>query len=377
MRGFEGDPRGAEPMLKLIRRIAESRNFESQEEFERFLNEDFIGKTPEELAAMADAIAPPTPVEQADRLIDELPEDATDEHIIRTARQALAISPDSIAAWLMLGIHAPDDSKAMEHFEQGIQRGKQRFREEMESIHDELGLWGHIAARDLIRLMSEKAKLLENEKGSGQAIAIYREILKLNPRDNHGVRGDLLLLLVIQRRIEEARALVDAYPNDADTAIAWGRAFVSIVEAIDRTGYELPEEDISERFSSSEAFLKTLGPEFDHARKDVRKAVEVNPFVPLFFSEPGLYEVQTDDMVAFGGPYEAIDYLKRWSVLWHITGLPMIMLTAAAPKNIKKHLKGRVVSEELVDIVDQLENYDGPPWWQAIDDYDPEKPIRD
>jgi hypothetical protein len=206
---------------------------------------------------------------------------------------------------------------------------------------------------------------------------IYREILALNPRDNQGVRGSLLLLLMVMRRIDEGRALVNAYPNDADTAMAWGRAFVSIVETMDRTGYELPEDESMGRFESPQAFLKTLGPEFDQAKKDVEQAARVNPFVPLFYTEAGLFEVETDDMVAFGGPYEAVSYLQRWGILWHATGLPMMMLTAALPRNMKKHVKHRVMAEELADIAEQIEDYDGDPWWQAIEEYDPEKPIRD
>lgn len=372
-----GNPRASEQTMKLIQRISAGKEFETMEEFQSFMNEHIVGKSPEVLAVMADMVSSETPVERADRLIDEIPEDATDEHIMRTARQALAISQDSLAAWLMLGIHAEDDAKAMERFEQGIQRGRERFKKEIESIHDDIGLWGHIAARDLIRLMIEKAKLQENEKNAEEAIATYREILRLNPRDNQGVRGDLLLLLMVFRRIAEGRELVEAYPNDADTAMAWGRAFISIVEAMDGSGYEPPEEDPSERFDSPQEFLKTLGPEFDKARKDVEQAARVNPFVPLFYTEAGLLELETDDMAAFGGPYEAISYLQRWAILWHASGLPMVMLTAAAPRNIKKHVKHRVVAEELADIVDQLELYDGPPWWRTIEEHDPENPIRD
>lgn len=75
--------------------------------------------------------------------------------------------------------------------------------------------------------------------------------------------------------------------------------------------------------------------------------------------------------------YEAASYLQRWRILWHATGLPMVMLTAALPRNIKKHVKHRIVAEELADIADLLENHEGDPWWQVIEEFDPGKPIRD
>lgn len=366
-------------MMKMIQRLAENKDFESQEDLERYLNQNLVGKTPEELAAMmADEIAPSTPEEHADLLLEELSEDSTPEEIANKAREALDISQDSISAWLLLGTNEPDATLAMEHVEQGIRRGMARFREELEAADGELGIWGDIAARDLIRLMVAKAKLLESGGEMEEAVAVYREVLHWNPQDNLGARGDLLLLLMFQRRIEEARALLDAHPNDSDTTMAWGRALVSIVATMDRTGYELTEdEDPTERYDTPQAFLKSLGPEFDESKKAFRQAAKVNPFVPLFFGEAGLFEVETSSMIAIGGPYEAINYLQKWAILWYIIGLPVAMLTAAAPRNVKKYFKQRVLSEELMDIAEQLENHDGPPWWEALDDLDPDETARD
>ena len=378
MRGLHHFPSGAEMMLKSIRRITDSSHLQSQEEIERFLREHVIGKTPEEIARIADEISPPSPVEQADRLIDELPSDTTDEDAIRAAREALAISPDCLSAWLLLGKCEPDELKAMEHFEEGIKRGKERFKSEIESVHESLGLWGNVAARDLIRLMIEKAGLVQSAGTIDQAIAIYREILKWNPGDNSGVRGSLLFLLLIQRKFQDARALFDAYPNDSDITMAWGSAFLSIVETIERTKYELPQDDgLIAKSTKPQDFIKSLGPEFDQVKKDLRRATEINPFVPMLFIERGLYAVETNDMAIFGGPYEAIKYLHRWAILWQASGAPMAFSMSAAPKNIKKHLKNPAMAEELFDIAEQIEDYEGPPWWQELDEIGSDKAKRD
>jgi hypothetical protein len=193
-------------------------------------------------------------------------------------------------------------------------------------------------------------------------------MLTLNPTDNQGVRGDLLRLLMVFRKIEEGRALLNAYPNDADTAMAWGHAFVSIVEAVDRSGYQLPDDNSIETPESPEAYIKTLGREFDKARAAVKQAVKVNPFVPLLYTEGGLLDVEIDDLVSFGGPYEAVSYLQRWAILWHSTGLPMLFMAAAAPKQSKKLIRDRHVAEELADVLAQLEGFVGTPWWRRFEE---------
>lgn len=362
------NPGGHEETLKLIQRIAAGRGFESMVEIQRFMNEEVIGMTPEELAAMADELSPETPVEQADRMIHDLPENASAGHIVRTAKQALALSEDSMAAWLAWGIHAESDGKAMEVFEKGIARGRGRFADLIGETGPQHGLWGHIEARDFMRLLHERAKLLEVRQDADGTIAAYREMLALNPTDNQGVRGDLLRLLMVFRRIEEGRALLNAYPNDADTAMAWGHAFVSIVEAVDQSGYQLPDDDSIDAPASPEDFLKTLGREFDKARAALKQAVKVNPFVPLLYTNGGLMDVEIDDLVTFGGPYEAVSYLQRWAIVWHATGLPMLFMAAACPKHPKKLIRHKRVAEELEDVLEQLEDFDGVPWWQELED---------
>lgn len=364
----ELNPRGNEQTMKLIQRIAAGRDFETMEDFQRFMNEEVVGRTPEDLAAMADALSPETPVEQADGMIDDLPEDASAGHIARIAKQALALSEDSMAAWLAWGIHAESDDKAMEVFEKGIARGRVRFAGLIAESGPGHGLWGHIEARDFMRLLHERAKLLEVSQDAEGAIAAYREMLALNPNDNQGIRGDLLRLLMVFRRIEEGRALLNAFPNDAGTAMAWGHAFVSIVEAVDQSGYQLPDEDSFAVPESPEAYIKTLGREFDAAREAIKRAAKVNPFVPLLFTEGGLLDVEIDDLVSFGGPYEAVSYLQRWAILWHATGLPMLFMAAARPKHPKKLIRHKRVAQELEDVLEQLEDFDGTPWWREFED---------
>lgn len=361
--------RRTEPTLKLIERILENKQFDSDEEMQQFFQNELMNKSPEELFDMAEALAPATAAETAERMMNDLPDDCTVEEVLDAARQAVAIAPECIAAWLMLGIHETDEAKALEATNQGIEQGTRLFREKIDSIGDELGLWGHITARDLLRLMANKAKLLEESRGGfEQAEAAYRQCLAWNPGDNIGIRGNLLRLLMVQRRTDDAQALLDTFPQDTSTAMVWGRALVSIIQAIDRTGYEPPDSNLSDQYPTPRDYLNTLDPEFDEAKQQVRKAARVNPFVSILIVEAGLFEVDVPGMIIANGPFEALEYLQKWAVIWQIAGLPMVMLTDAAPKNIQSQIKGRAMAQEVVEIAEQLEDYDGPGWWQILHD---------
>ncbi len=359
--------RQVEPTLKLVERILEKKEFTSQEAMQHFFENEIMQKSQDELLAMADELAPPSEAEKAERLINQLPDDCSIEEVLEAAHAAIALTPDCITAWLMLGMHEPDEAKALEFTDQGIERGTALFQDRIEAIDDSLGLWGHIAARDLLRLLVNKAKLHETPGEFEQAEAAYRQCLAWNPADNIGVRGNLLRLMMVQRRLDDAQALLDNFPDDTSTAIAWGRALVAIVQAIEHTGYTPPQENIADRYATPQDYLKTLGPEFDEAKELVRKATRANPFVPAMIMEPGLFEVDVPGIIVANGPAEAVEYLQKWAIVWQIAGLPMVMLSTAAPKNLKALIKGQGTTQEIMDIAEQLDEYDGPGWWSILD----------
>lgn len=358
----------AEQSLRLIHRLVAEKNFGSQDELKRFLNDEVIGKTPVQLAAMLGGSAAETPLDQAEHLFETLPAGITTAELLRTAKQALELSDQCMSAWLALAIHEKSHRKAAELVEQGLARGRERFAKEIAEAGPDNGLWGYVEARDFMRLLHEKAKLHEISGEGEEALATYREMLALNPGDNQGIRGDALRLLMVFRRIGEGRELLDAYPDDAHTAMAWGRAFVTSIEAMNRTGIQLPAESPEEIGLSLTGYLKSLGPEFTAAMRESKRAAELNPFVPLLFGRGGLMEVEVADMAAFGGPYEAVSYLQQWGPLWHVSGLPMLFLTVSAPRNPKRYLKQGLIGRELAEVMDQLDSYIGRPWWEILHD---------
>ncbi|MEY3898171.1 MAG: hypothetical protein RLZZ214_3692 [Verrucomicrobiota bacterium] len=362
--------RDSERMTKMIHKIIASKDFGSVDEVQRFVQEHLAGREMEELEAMLPDDGPQSDFDRAESLIEGIPEGTAPEEVVRIAKQALTLSEDCMGAWFEYGVYAEDAATALERFEQGIERGRVRFEEQIRESGEGHGLWGYVEARDFMRLLEEKAKALVELGELEQAAEVYQEMLALNPLDNQGIRGDLLRIFTIHHRRDEARSLLDRFPNDAMVDMAYGRALLEILEAAEKTGMLIPDADRPGAPASPAAFLKSLGPEFQPAIKLLNHAVKVNPFVPIFMTHGSLLEVEVDDLAGLGGPYEAVIYAQQWCLLWFVSGLPFLLLSGASPGNLKKIAKSSHLIEELIDVTDQLEEVellDGLPWWEKFE----------
>ena len=287
----------------------------------------------------------------------------------KTEEKALEIAPYCISAWLALGVHEEDHAKALEYFDQGIEKGRVRFDGLIESLEEGLGMWGWVEARDFMRLLHQRALVLEALGQHEQAAEVYEEMLTLNPGDNQGVRGDLLRLLMVFRRLEDVRKLLNRFPDDGDVAMAYGRALLRIVETVDRTGYQMPVKS-PDKPSNPSALAKSLGPEFNDALKELKRAVKMNPFVPLMMREPQVMGIEADDMVIYGGPFEAVIYTQKWAAIWYVAGLPMVMMLAHYPTSPDRLIKTRSIAEELAEVIAETNDLDEIPWWEKFDHTD-------
>ena len=363
--------RDSERMTKMIHKIIASKDFGSIEEMQLYVKENLAGREMEELEAMLPDDGPQSDFDRAESLIDRIPEGTAPEEVVRIAEQALGLSEDCMGAWFEYGVYAEDTTTALERFEQGIERGRIRFEEQIKESGEGHGLWGYIEVRDFMRLLAEKAKALVELRELEKAAEVYQEMLALNPTDNQGIRSDLLRIYMIHRRLDDARRLLDRFPNDAMVDMAYGRALLEIVEAAEKTGFQIPDADSPRAPASAAALLKSLGPEFHTAVKLLNHAVKMNPFVPIFMTHGSLLDVKVDELVVFGGPYEAVTYAQQWGLLWYISGLPFLLLSGASLGNLKRLAKAPHTTEELMDVTDQLENFEnlgGRPWWEKFEE---------
>lgn len=359
--------RSSDTAMKGIQKLLISKNFQSTEELEKFLNDNLMGKPLGDLSALMDGgQEPETDLERAESLIDSLKGDESPSEVIRTAKQALKLSKECLSAWLELGMHEKDYAKALELFEQGIQHGRARFADLIATLDGQNGLWGWVEARDFMRLLHQRAIALELLGEVEDAIVTYQKMMVLNPNDNQGIRGDLLRDLMICRRIEDSRALLNRFPDDVLVDFVYGRVLIGFLEIMDNVEVWAPDADDLSAPITPIAVMKRLGPEFDAAKKELRIALRNNPFVPWVITDSGLMAVEAPDQMVCGGPYEAVIYSQKWAYVWFVAVLPYIALTASIKTNLVNDAKSHMLKLELMDVLNQLESAEEDPWWDKF-----------
>jgi tetratricopeptide (TPR) repeat protein len=214
-------PRLAERARVRIGLLTEGRSFESSDdlnaEIDRASQRGLFGLPAEEVAGRE-----LTPLERAQELAYDAME-AEGRVRIKRARQALEISPDCADAWVVLAEDARTPDLALERYEHGVAAGvraigSQRF----EDFRGEF--WEQLATRPYMRARLGLAQTLAELGRRDEAIVHYRDLLRLNPDDNQGVRDLLLTELLELGRDAEVGALLDEYVDDIQALWPYARA---------------------------------------------------------------------------------------------------------------------------------------------------------
>lgn len=153
---------------------------------------------------------------------------------VEIAEEALEISKLCADAWVLLAEDAADSpAQEVEFFQNGVTAGEDALGKQF--FEKESGLfWGNAESRPYMRARAGLAHCLWDTGKKEEAIDHYRELLRLNPADNQGVRFVLLTSLLILNRHEEAYTILDSNPEDEYSATwAYSRALISFRESGD------------------------------------------------------------------------------------------------------------------------------------------------
>ena len=199
---------------------------------------------------------------------------------ITLAHQALATSPNCADAYVLLAEEEADTvGRALEHYQQGVAAGRRALGEDYFS--EEAGhFWGLLETRPYMRALHGQANMLWELRRHEEAAAIYREMLRLNPNDNQGVRYSLLQLLLELDRVEEARALIAQYEDEYSATWLYTQALLAFQQEGD-----------------SPASVRAL-----------KEALKQNPHVPVYLSGQKRIPNRLPDTISPGDETEAIDY---------------------------------------------------------------------
>jgi tetratricopeptide (TPR) repeat protein len=147
------------------------------------------------------------------------------------ARQALHISPNCADAYVLLAEHARSRRQAMELYEQGVVAGKRALGEAFFQDAENVGhFWGLLETRPYMRAMEGLAMSLWEQGRRAEALAHLREMLRLNPNDNQGMRYPVINLLLEMNRLEDLEFLLRAYPDDASLDWHYTRALMAYIK---------------------------------------------------------------------------------------------------------------------------------------------------
>ena len=239
--GVFADPRASlERTMADIGKILREQEFESAEEANAYIQELLTSgafdpgrprRPPEEM----------TPLEQAQELMYEAWE-APDRRAVQLARRALEISPDCADAYVLLAERAATVQEARGLYEQGVQAGERALG--AEAFAEDAGdFWGILETRPYMRAREGLIETLWLTGDRPQAIEHCRELLRLNPNDNQGIRYILMNFLLMAGSNADVEQLLAAYEDDASATWLYSRALHTFrTEGRSRTANRLLRE---------------------------------------------------------------------------------------------------------------------------------------
>jgi tetratricopeptide (TPR) repeat protein len=213
-------PRLAERAGRQIARLLETQQFSSLDEVNAALEQarrDGVLDAPPEVAAGRSL----TPLERAQDLAYDAME-AGGRLRMKLARGAIALSADCADAWIILGEAATDPDSKVVNYRHAVDAGARAIDDEFSALTGEF--WGHLQTRPYMRARLALAQILFDLGRIEEALTHYRELLRLNPNDNQGVRWLLLPVLLEHGKDEEAGALLDQFDEDIQATWPYGRA---------------------------------------------------------------------------------------------------------------------------------------------------------
>jgi tetratricopeptide (TPR) repeat protein len=269
-----------------IERELEGREFESAQEANAFIDRllsESDGKLP-----------PPQPAPPLDRAQDLMFEAwELDDPLARIcfALKALHICRDCADAYSLLAEEAAlDEEQARDLYAEGVAAaeralGPQFFEENAGEF------WGVIRSRPYMRARNGLAQVLWALGQRDEAISHFKDLLRLNPGDNQGIRYVLVSHLFQMNRDDDLAALFQQYPDDYGVDFFYSRA----LHEFRRSG------------------------DCEEARELLARAVERNKYVPLYLLGRKQLPQNTPEAYAVGTYEEAQCYAERGISAWNAT----------------------------------------------------------
>lgn len=207
----------------------------------------------------------------------------------RMARQALDISPKCADAYILLAEQSDTLVEATDLYEQAMIAGREALGARFDQYVGEF--WQYFDTRPYMRARGGLAQCLWDLGRREEAVAHYKELLRLNPNDNQGNRDLLLHCLIELGRDAEAWELLERYETTMFAVWNYSRAILTF-----------------RREGDSHAARQAL----DHA-------MSTNPHVAVYLLKQDIRPIDIGAYYAPGDESEASMYVLQATKYWRST----------------------------------------------------------
>ncbi|HPM79298.1 MAG TPA: hypothetical protein PLF81_01295 [Candidatus Anammoximicrobium sp.] len=164
---------------------------------------------------------------KAQQLVQQAYQASNGEARLESAQRALEVDPDCADAYVCLAELAPTAEDALPEWEQGVAAGMRVLGGPDATDQYEGHFWGLLQTRPYMRARLGLAQCLWSLRRQEEAVAHCRELLRLNPNDNQGVRYVLSSYLCEMGQDDQWQQLLEQYPDDASAEWHFGRALLA------------------------------------------------------------------------------------------------------------------------------------------------------
>ena len=170
---------------------------------------------------------PRDPLDDAQELCFDAWESGNPRERVRLAKKALELSPECADAYVILANEAKSPRRRVELYGKGVAAGERALGPR--TFEHEVGhFWGLHGTRPYMRARFGLAQALWEVGRREEAISHCSEMLRLNPRDNQGVRYVLIRYLLEEGRDSDAVDIMDFYEGDASADWVYTQLLITL-----------------------------------------------------------------------------------------------------------------------------------------------------
>lgn len=176
--------------------------------------------------ALGMAPAEDSPQGRAEQYLHRAYESDDPRDVDYLARRALDAWPDCADAYVLLAEQANGPKAALDLYLQGVAAGERDLGDA--AFRDHVGhFWLVMETRPYMRARLGMAMMLWILGRRAEAVEHYREMLRLNPNDNQGVRYLLAAAVIELGRDDELSDLIGRYPEDGSANWTFSAALLA------------------------------------------------------------------------------------------------------------------------------------------------------